>query len=68
MSTIEDENVIKNKIAMKESELLNLKKQLDQIIKKKNENNMDNMMQELGLTPVKYYYLNQNSSDNLLNK
>ena len=29
---------------------------------------MDNMMQELGLTPVKYYYLNQNSSDNLLNK
>tara|TARA_Y100000992_G_scaffold131415_1_gene86664 strand:- start:5230 stop:5436 length:207 start_codon:yes stop_codon:yes gene_type:complete len=68
MSTIEDENVIKNEIAMKESELLNLKKQLDEIIKKKNENNMDNMMQELGLTPVKYYYLNQNSSDNLLNK
>ena len=68
MSTIEDENVIKNEIAMKESQLLNLKKQLDEIIKKKNENNMDNMMQELGLTPVKYYYLNQNSSDNLLNK
>ena len=68
MSTIEDENVIKNESAMKESELLNLKKQLDEIIKKKNENNMDNMMQELGLTPVKYYYLNQNSSDNLLNK
>ena len=35
MSTIEDENVIKNEIAMKESELLNLKKQLDEIIKKK---------------------------------
>ena len=68
MSTIEDENVIKEKIKLKESELLNLKKQLDKIIKKKNENNMDNIMQELGLTPVKYYYLNQNSSDNLLNK
>ena len=68
MSTIEDENVIKNEIAMKESELLNLKKQLEEIIKKKNENNMDNMMQELGLTPVKYYYLNSFSSDYLLNK
>jgi hypothetical protein len=68
MSTIEDENVIKEKIKLKESELLNLKKQLEKIIKKKNENNMDNIMQELGLTPVKYYYLNQNSSDNLLNK
>ena len=63
MSTIEHENIIKEEIKLKESELLNLKIQLDKIIKKKHENNMHNMMQELGLTPLKYKYYKKKESN-----